>query len=87
MPNTLPCRIHEYQCPCRNKNCTQNHPGMCVYYDTAPPGPVQKPSYYQNGSVYGMGADSVAADILQYMESDIADGDYFDGIGFGGGNY
>jgi len=51
--------------------------------------PRQQDSRY--GRVHGIDGDSAAADLLQYMEADLAedgpDGDYFYGIGMGGGNW
>lgn len=72
---------------------------MCVYFFHESPVRARRtrnqpdviPAYSDSGNVHGLGGDSVAADIMQYMESDIAehgeDGDYFDGIGWGGGEY
>lgn len=82
--NSWPCKLHSYDCPCRDKTCTQDHPGTCIYFDTSSGGrAISQPSYYSSGSVHGLGADTVAADIMQYAEMDIADN--FDEFGFGGG--
>ncbi len=62
---------------------------MCIYFDKSPPTGIPAPlgahSYCPADVVHGFPADSVAADILQYMEFDMAeDADEF---GWGGGDY